>query len=60
MRDPRVLCLSLVPSMALMAGCGGTPSEIDTAETIRPDAPKPATPPAAAPEAPATKDAPKG
>ena len=58
--------LALIASLILVAGCGGNPPEVDTAETIRKEAPKdsaaPAPPPAPAetPEIPAVKDAPKG
>jgi hypothetical protein len=53
--------LALAASMALIAGCGGTTPEVDTAETIKTDpAAKPAPTPAATPEAPPAKEAPKG
>ena len=56
--------LALIASLLLVAGCGGNPPEVDTAETIRTDPSKPSsTPapaPAATPEATPAKEAPKG
>jgi ABC-type uncharacterized transport system auxiliary subunit len=37
-------------TLALLAGCGGTPSEVDTAETIRPEPAKTIPTPAPSPE----------
>jgi hypothetical protein len=55
--------LALAASLALIAGCGGEPPTVDTAETIRESAkpaPKPETEPAPTPEVTPAKDAPKG
>ena len=66
-RTPTRRCkFVLLASLTLLAGCGGTPAEVDTAETIRPEpaktTPAPAPETAPAPEATPAKgvDAPKG
>jgi hypothetical protein len=54
MTSPRTLFrFAFVASLGLIAGCGGTTPEVDTAETIRSDpAAKNAPAPAPAPEVP--------
>ena len=67
----RMKRLALAMALALLAGCGGEPPMVDTAETIRPEpakaapttepapAPTPEPTPAPPPEATPAKDAPK-
>ena len=60
---PRLRQFALTASLALFAGCGGSPSEIDSAEVVRDpakSAPSPETTPTPTPEASPAKDAPKG
>ena len=55
----RTTHFSLIASLILLAGCGGEPSINDTAETIRPDAAKPATEPTKPATEPANPTPPK-
>ena len=54
MTEPRTTTrrrrFALLASLAFLAGCGGNPAEVDTAETIRPEPAKPIQTPATAPE----------
>jgi hypothetical protein len=45
MQCSRIRQITLIASLALFAGCGGAPSEVDTAEVIRPETAKPAPDP---------------
>jgi hypothetical protein len=54
--------IAALSALILLAGCGGGVSEVDSAERVIRDAPKPAEPAPATPsgETPAAKEAPKG
>jgi hypothetical protein len=54
------MALALVVSLTIFAGCGGTVPEVDNAEVIKTDPPKPGPAPATTPESASPKDTSKG
>jgi hypothetical protein len=55
-----VTIFGLVTSLTLLSGCGGANPEVDNAEVIKTEPPKPAVSTPTAPPASPTPDAPKG